>query len=227
MSRYRHEYKYMIDARQRAILQVRARAIAQTDPNTGPDGTYIVRSVYFDDMNDRCLLENLNGTDPRSKYRLRYYNHDIGYIALEKKRKYRTGCLKEAALLTEAECRMLLCGGFPDIRPGDPPLKKRLLYEMQCLGLMPRAIVTYVREPYVFPAGNVRITFDSSITSSNDTTGFLTGCYAQYPVLPEGQSVLEVKWDEIMPRHIKDALHTDGLQWTAFSKYSMCRMIHI
>lgn len=227
MSRYRHEYKYVIDARQRAILQVRARAITKVDPHAGPDGTYVVRSVYFDDMNDHSLMDNLSGADPRSKYRLRYYNHDTSRIALEKKRKYRNGCLKEASPLTEAECRALLAGSFPNIRPGDPPLKKRLLYEMQCLGLLPRVIVTYVREPFVFPAGNVRITFDSSITSSNDTAAFLTGCYAQYPVLTGGRTVLEVKWDEIMPRHIKDALYTDSLQWTQFSKYALCRMIHI
>lgn len=65
MIRYRHEYKYMLDARQRAILQIRARAITQIDPHAGPDGTYVVRSVYFDDMNDSSLLENLSGTDPR------------------------------------------------------------------------------------------------------------------------------------------------------------------
>ena len=227
MIRYRHEYKYMLDARQRAILQIRARAITQIDPHAGPDGTYIVRSVYFDDMNDSSLLENLSGTDPRKKYRIRYYNSDTGRIVLEKKSKTRSCCLKESAILTPAECQVFLSGGIPGIRPDDPPIKKRLLYEMQCLGMTPKVIVTYVREPFVFPAGNVRITFDGSITSSNDVGSFLTGRYAQYPVLPEGQTVLEVKWDELMPRHIKDALLVNNLQWTAFSKYALCRITHI
>lgn len=226
MSRLRHEYKYVIDARQRGILQIRAGALAQIDPHAGKDGSYVIRSVYFDDMNDSCLLDNLNGTDPRFKYRIRYYNDDTGRIALEKKSKYKSGCLKEATLLSAAECGILLSGGFPDVKPDDAPLRKRMLSEMRSLGLTPKVIVTYVRKPFVYPAGNVRITFDSDITSSNGIGDFLSGRYAQRPVLPSGKAILEVKWDEIMPRHIKEALQTDNLQWTAFSKYSMCRMIH-
>jgi hypothetical protein len=30
-----------------------------------------------------------------------------------------------------------------------------------------------------------------------------------------------------MPRHIKDALLVNNLQWTAFSKYTLCRITHI
>lgn len=227
MSRYRHEYKYLIDARQRAILQIRARAVTRTDPHAGADGTYVIRSLYFDDMNDSNLLDNLSGTDPRSKYRIRYYNNDTGRISLEKKSKYRSGCLKESAILTLAECQAFMSGRIPYAQQDDPPIKKRLLCEMRNLGMAPKVIVTYVREPYIFPAGNVRITFDGSITSSNDIGDFLTGRYAQYPVLPGGQTVLEVKWDELMPRHIKDTLLVNNLQWTAFSKYAMCRIIHI
>jgi len=36
-------------------------------------------------------------------------------------------------------------------------------------------------------------------------------------------SVLEVKWDELMPSHIRENMLIDNLQWTAFSKYYLCR----
>lgn len=227
MIRYRHEYKYPIDACQEGILKVKAKALMRIDPHAANEGYYIVRSVYLDDRGDSCLLDNINGNDPRSKYRIRYYNQDIGMISLEKKSKRRQGCLKEACILRPEECQALLNGETPQFDDKTPALKKKLFTEIQCLGLYPKVIVTYVREPYVYSAGNVRITFDSNITSSNKIGDFLKGAYAQRPVLSTGHTILEVKWDEIMPRHIKDALRIENLQWTAFSKYSACRMLHL
>ena len=93
--------------------------------------------------------------------------------------------------------------------------------------LKPKVIVTYERVPFVYPGGNVRVTFDQKITSSAELGAFLSGEYAQRPILPVGKSVLEVKWDELLPLHIKDALNMDTLQWSAFSKYYMCRILHL
>ena len=49
MSRYRHEYKYMIDARQEGILMLKSRSLMQPDVHAGTDGRYMVRSLYLDD----------------------------------------------------------------------------------------------------------------------------------------------------------------------------------
>lgn len=37
---------------------------------------------------------------------------------------------------------------------------------MKTQQLRPRVLVSYVREPYVYAAGNVRVTFDSNIRTS-------------------------------------------------------------
>ena len=227
MSRYRHEYKYLIDAGQEGILRVRTAAILRPDPHVRSDGSYLIRSAYFDDLHDTCLEENLAGTDPRSKFRIRYYNCDTGRLTLEKKSKRRGMCLKESCSLTEGECRALLAGDTPPVSPDAPPIKKALLTELFRRGLAPKVIVTYERIPFVYEGGNVRVTFDRRLTSSNDVGRFLTGGYAQRPVLPTGHCVLEVKWDEALPRFIRDVLTLDGLTWTAFSKYYMCRRFHM
>ena len=99
--------------------------------------------------------------------------------------------------------------------------------EIQLRGLVPKVIVTYERVPFIYSGGNVRVTFDRNIASSPELDRFLSGDYAQRPVMPCGHSILEVKWDEIMPRHIKDTLKLEGLTWMAFSKYFMCRMFHL
>lgn len=227
MMRYRHEYKYMIDACQEAVLLTRCAGLLQRDPHVGRDGTYLIRSVYLDDLSESCLWDNLRGTDPRSKFRIRYYGSDTGRISLEKKSKLRGMTLKEACLLDREECEALLAGNIPTLTEGMSDTKKRLFTEILLRNLKPRCIVTYDRVPFVYAGGNVRITFDGKLTSSEETDRFLTGRYAQRPVLQRGCSVLEVKWDEVLPLHIKETLCIDHLQWTAFSKYYMCRMLHL
>ena len=49
------------------------------------DGTYLVRSLYFDDRYNSCLMDNENSIDKRYKYRIRTYNNDLSTIHLEKK----------------------------------------------------------------------------------------------------------------------------------------------
>ena len=224
MSGYRHEYKYLLDAPKEALLRLRVSAVMKPDPHVRADGSYLIRSVYFDDLRDTCLNENIGGTDPRSKYRIRYYNDSPDRVRLEKKSKVRGMCLKESCAVSPEECRLLLRGEVP--LPGGEAdgVKKRLFTELRLKGLRPVNIVTYERIPFVYAAGNVRVTFDRNLTASGDIRRFLEGDYLRRPVFPPGQSLLEVKWDELLPPHLRQSLQAEGLQWTAFSKYSMCRM---
>ena len=53
-AKYRHEYKYICDAMQNAVLKTRAQGILKRDEHTGLDGAYRIRSLYFDDLEDKC-----------------------------------------------------------------------------------------------------------------------------------------------------------------------------
>ena len=212
---------------QESILNIKAMGILMPDPHVDETGCYEIHSLYFDDINDTCLWENLGGTDPRSKFRIRYYNNDTGFISLEKISKTRGMTLKESCILTRSDCKKLMMGEIPDPAMKDPEIKHRLLTELKVRGLMPKVIVSYQRIPYIYTGGNVRITIDKAITSSPDIGRFLDGDFARRPVLPLGNSILEVKWDEVLPRHIKETMALDDLNWTAFSKYYMCRMLHL
>lgn len=227
MSRYRHEYKYLLDSRMEQILRIRAAGLLALDTHVQHEGSYFIRSLYFDDYDNSCMMENDAGTDPRSKFRIRYYNCDTSRIHLEKKSKRQGMTLKESCDLTYEECSALMAGKVPDVDDSMPRVKKQLLLEMRMRNLMPRVIVSYERIPYIYPCGNVRITFDKSISSSTQIEKFLDGDYQTRPILPVGTSILEVKWDEILPLHIKDVMQLNQLQWTAFSKYYMCRKFHL
>ena len=227
MGRFRHEYKYLIDSQTEAILKIRAQGVLMPDSHVGADGSYYIRSLYFDDRQDSCLRENISGTDPRSKFRIRYYNSNSDFLHLEKKSKERGMTLKESCTITRKECCMLMAGVIPELTQDMPEQKKKLFSEMMLRALVPKVIVSYERIPFVYPGGNVRVTFDEKLTSSVDIAAFLDGDYTARPVFAMGQSILEVKWDEVLPRHIQNVLKLDNLQWTAFSKYSMCRKYHL
>lgn len=227
MGELRHEYKYVIDAPCESVLALRCAALLEEDRYYKRNRQYTVRSLYFDDYQNSCLYENENGVTPRSKFRIRYYNDDPSGIRLEKKSKTGLATRKESCSLTRAEYETLLCRGYPDITPEMPDQKKKMLLEMRLKALIPKVIVSYERLPYVYPVGNVRITFDRQITSSSAVGDFLAGAYRARPILPPGVSILEVKWDNILPTFIRDMLQIDTLQWCAFSKYSMCRRLYL
>ena len=87
-------------------------------------------------------------------------------------------------------------------------------------------LVSYIREPYVYRAGNVRVTFDFDIRSTLFHPHFLEGSPADVPVDEDadaGKMVMEVKYDEYLPDIILDLIQTVGCRRSAFSKYGACR----
>lgn len=223
MTEYRHEYKYKIDARQKAVLQIRARGVMERDSHAGADGEYLIRSLYFDSPEDTCFYENENGDDPREKYRIRFYNCDASRISLECKAKARGMTRKTACPVTLGQCRRFMEGDVPEPERAVSPKQAAMFAQMRQRSLRPVVIVQYTRMPFVCAAGNVRVTFDDAIVSSNDIAGFLQPEIPFRSVLGTGESILEVKWDELLPSYISGQLALDSLQWTSFSKYYLCR----
>ena len=221
--KFRHELKYVISLGQIPMIQNRVRHLLPADSNAGPSGSYTIRSLYFDDYENRCFYENENGTDPREKFRIRIYNHSSEKITLECKRKERGRTLKTSCLLTVEQTRMLMAGKpIADIA-NQPPVLQKLTMLMLTKRMRPVVIVEYERMPYVYKNGNVRITLDTNIASSADVGSFLDETIPKRPVMPLGQQLLEVKYDEYLPDFIYRSLQLHSLQQTAFSKYCICR----
>lgn len=221
--KYRHELKYQISDAQVAMLKNRITHLIPSDSHAGPDGSYTIRSLYFDDYENRCFRENEDGTDPREKFRIRIYNASTDRITLECKRKERGKTHKTACPLTEEQTRLLMEGKvLPDIG-SQPPLLRKLSLLMMTRRMRPVVIVEYDRIPYVYKNGNVRITLDTNIRSSSAVETFLERQIPNRPVMSAGQQLLEVKYDEYLPDFIYRALQLHSLRQTAFSKYYICR----
>ena len=184
---------------------------------------YVIRSLYFDDYENRCYYENENGTDPREKFRIRIYNHSSEKITLECKRKERGKTLKTSCPLTIEQTRMLMAGKtIPDIA-NQPEVLRKLTMQMMTRQMRPVVIVEYERIPYVYQNGNVRITLDMNVSSCSDVSKFLEEQLPKRPVMPMGQHLLEVKFDELLPDFIHRSLNLHSLTLTAYSKYALCR----
>ena len=221
--KFRHELKYPISAAELAMLRNRIQNLIPLDGHVGETGAYSIRSLYFDDYENTCFYENENGTDPREKFRIRIYNHSTDRITLECKRKERGKTLKTSCPLTIEQTRMLMAGKtIPDIA-AQPEVLRKLTLQMLTKRMRPVVIVEYDRIPYVYKNGNVRITLDTNVSSSKEIRRFLDETIPKRPVMPAGQQLLEVKYDEYLPDFIYRNLQLHSLQQTAFSKYYICR----
>jgi hypothetical protein len=220
--KYRHELKFSVTAAQYLLLRNRLKTVMKPDPHADSDGRYRIRSIYFDNVNDKALREKIDGVKYREKFRIRWYNDNFSYIVLEKKIKNKDLCLKLEAPLTLAQCRSILDGDIGWMMESDQELIRELYCKMKGQGLRPRVLTSYMREPYVYKAGNVRITFDWDVRTSL-YSGKLLDSPTDISAAEPGDMILEVKYDEYLPDIIKALLQTGFLRQTAFSKYAASR----
>ena len=220
--KFRHELKHEINYLDYLTVRQNLSVIASLDKHA-EDGAYKVRSLYFDNLYDKALRENLCGVDCREKFRIRYYNNDTSVIHLEKKSKISGLCSKLSAPLTVGETQKIMNGDLAWMRESGHALVVELYSKILSQGLRPAVIVDYMRIPYVYGPGNVRVTLDSDIRTCRNCAGFLD---PEAATIPAGDSaiILEVKWDEFLPDNIRHACELQNRRPGAFSKYSTCRI---
>lgn len=219
---FRHELKYLITTAQVGMLKSRLTGIAPLDAHAD-GGSYRIRSLYFDDYDDRCFYENENGVDPREKFRIRIYNGSAERITLECKRKERGKTLKTACPLTLEQTKRLMAGTPLQDIADQPPLLQKLTARMLTNRMRPVVIVEYDRIPYIYRPGNVRLTLDTNISSCSQVETFLEPEIPKRPIMPLGRQLLEVKYDAFLPDFLYRSLSLENLSQTAFSKYYLCR----
>ncbi len=218
----RHEWKHEISPSDLLALRRRLRAVMRPDPHA-EGGRYEIRSLYFDTPTDKALREKTDGVNLREKFRVRYYNGDTSMLRLEKKSKRGGLGGKASAALTAEEAQAIVDGDYRWMSGSERPLVAELYRKMVCQGLRPKTIVDYVREPFTFAPGNVRVTLDYNIRTGLRCTDFLDPECVTIPV-PGAPIILEVKWDAFLPGVIRDAVQLEGRRTSSFSKYAVCRV---
>ena len=220
---FRNEIKHIISLADKAAICANMRAIASTDAHADDSGGYLIRSLYFDNIDDKALREKIIGISEREKFRIRYYDGDTSFIKLEKKVKRGGLGYKVTARLTAEEAQRIVDGDTDWMPDSGIALIVELYSKMKGQLLRPKTIVDYDRTPFIYAPGNVRVTIDENIRTGLRCTDFLDpDCIT----IPAGEPViiLEVKWDEYLPEIIKRAVQVKGVRQSAFSKYQTCRI---
>ena len=218
---FRHENKQEINYSDLLTIRHRLRTVAYPDPHA-VNGMYLIRSLYFDNLADKALMEKVNGMSRREKFRIRYYNGDPSVIHLEKKSKIDRLGNKQSASLTKEQAQSIVDGDIDWMPDSEFPLVRELYSKMRTQGIAPKTIVDYTREPFIYPAGNVRVTLDYNIRSGMRCTDFLNPDCVTVPV--SDAIILEVKWDGFLPDIIRDAVSLADRREGSFSKYEACRI---
>ena len=212
----------MITESDKLAVRARMTAVARPDPHA-VGGRYLIRSLYFDNLNDRALREKIDGVNMREKFRIRYYNLDPSVIHLEKKSKRNGLGTKYSAPLSPQEAQKIVDGDLDWMLDSSRPLVQELYCKMKYQGIRPKTIVDYTREPFIYAPGNVRVTLDYDIRTGLGSTDFLNPDCVTVPA-GDAPVILEVKWDAYLPSVIRDAVFLPNRRVGAFSQSAQCRV---
>ncbi len=221
----RHELKFFISEMQYQILSRQLDHVLWRDPNGDENNEYHIRSLYFDTVFNDAYFEKLDGVRDRNKYRIRIYNLSDAVIKLECKTKVGSLISKRSLTIPRDLADQLIAGDPEGLERTSSGLLSDMYREMTCGLLRPVVIVDYVREAYLHPAEEVRITFDKQLRTGMRSTELFNPYVATVPPFENGEIILEVKYNRVMPPYIRDLLNTycKSAQQSAISKYTWCR----
>ncbi|UOQ84357.1 polyphosphate polymerase domain-containing protein [Gracilibacillus salinarum] len=220
----RQELKHAISVAEYQVLRAKLTHFMRRDPNAGADGKYMIRSTYFDNFDNKVLNEKKEGYLNRDKYRVRIYGKNDHIVNLERKSKRNNLTYKSKCEISKQEYEKMRKGEIAWMEEDARPLIRDLYFEMHYRQLKPKSVVDYIREPYIYSYGNVRVTFDLKVQTSMHNTNMFRTDLPMVDVLEPDTVILEVKYDEYLPDVIKHLLQLSDTRQEAYSKYQLSRM---
>ena len=126
---------------------------------------------------------------------------------------------KEQTIITKEIYNKIINNKLDDIDLSNNLLKEFVTF-IKTKGLKPAVIVDYNRVAYTYPLFDTRITFDENIKSSRFNYDLFGDCLT-YDTLGD-DIVLEVKFNEMLPKHIASVIMNVPSVRQAISKYALC-----
>ena len=158
---YRYEKKFLINTYQMELLKNNLSAALYLDSNIkNEDGSYFIRSLYFDDYKDTSYNQVIDGISKREKYRIRFYDLDPSYITLEKKSKENNLGKKDKDKLSKEEVLNFINGAE---NLTEKPVVNELQNKIKTNFYKPVIIIDYLRKAFTYPINDVRITLDYNL----------------------------------------------------------------
>lgn len=223
----RMEIKYLIDRTIRTKLARDLSALMRPDSYTCKEGSYVVRSLYYDTPDFRAYHDKVAGAAERHKLRVRVYGRDprqSPIIRFEVKSRYVSFIHKitlDFPLEEYEEIEPVIFGRAmpPDKVLQDQYLSKEFFRIQRQYNMEPKILVQYRREAYErMEINRVRVNFDDELVASRNLE-LLAPLKAARSLLKYGNSIFEIKVDGGLPFWMHNLISKYNLQNRAFSKY--------
>ena len=212
----RRELKYRITDAQRAALE--AVFGARMVPDEYGEST--ICNIYYDTADHRLIRASLEKPAYKEKLRLRSYGvtEQGGEVFLELKKKYKGIVYKRRITLPEDAAGEFIAGRAPLGEHGQ--IGREIEYFTAFYApLLPAVHLSYERSAWFSREDrDLRITFDKNIRFRQEDVS-LTLPAGGRRILPEGESLMEIKAAAALPLWLVSELDTLGIYQSTFSKY--------
>ncbi len=212
----RRELKYRITDAQRAALE--AAFGARMVPDEYGEST--ICNIYYDTADYRLIRASLEKPAYKEKLRLRSYGvtEPGGEVFLELKKKYKGIVYKRRITLPEDAAGEFIAGRAPLGEHGQ--IGREIEYFTAFYApLLPAVHLSYERSAWFSREDrDLRITFDKNIRFRQEDVS-LTLPAGGRRILPEGESLMEIKAAAALPLWLVSELDTLGIYQSTFSKY--------
>lgn len=223
----RHELKYYINGGDAHVLGNLLDKTLWRDENADENREYHIRSLYFDNHFNSALFDKTAGVKSRDKYRIRIYNFSDRLIRLERKSKRGDLICKTSATINRDLCEQLMARDPSGLEKSSHPLLRDMYVQMTINMLKPVVIVDYVREAFVHPAENTRVTIDKQLRTGLFSKDLFDPHLPTLPPIDDDLTILEVKYDRNLISIIPPLLSFARHDRSAISKYTICRRFEL
>lgn len=224
LSVQRFEKKYGLSLLSAQMLENKLRQVLATDEHDRTGG-YLVRSLYFDTIDNTDYHDKVDGYDQRRKVRLRVYSPDDDHAKLELKQKVGEHQLKRSLRICREDAERLCGGDYSPLTAIGTPFALEMYARMTAKLYRPACIVEYERTAFVAPANDTRITLDRALRATEASTSIFEPLPTTYPVALLDNVTLEVKYNGFLLSYVKDMLSLHNYPQSSISKYCAARQI--
>lgn len=220
----RQEKKFLINLAQFYRYSNDLSRILKLDSHSQGEG-YLIRSLYFDTLDDRDYHEKEDGVELRRKIRLRNYGPDTSFAVLEMKQKQGAVQKKRSLRLCREDAKRMISGDYSPLLHYEEPFAAECFSLMNMLCYRPKAVVTYWRKAFVAKENEIRVTFDHHIMGTESCFDIFSDTLLESCILDPYLVVLEVKFNGFLLGYIKEMLMECDTSELSVSKYCLGRYV--
>ncbi|MBM7871542.1 SPX domain protein involved in polyphosphate accumulation [Clostridium pascui] len=222
---FRKEKKYIISQIASSKLYQLLSQVLHEDVHNSSNGGYMVRSLYFDTIDNTDYTEKEEGYEYRKKVRLRIYSPSENTAKLELKEKMGDSQRKRSLTISKEDALMLIAGRYECLLAYKSPFAEEMYFLMVQQLYMAKCIVEYNRTAFYVPENDIRITLDARIAATENNLDLFDENINLYPVSNFDDVTLEVKYNGFLLSYVRDLLATCNKMATSNSKYCLARSV--